>query len=338
MAPVAAPPREAPFEPHPLLLGPHAQTLAAKFLRPDDGVTYRREVLPTADGDAVELDFVDVPGVASWDSLGDAAPIGLVLHGLEGCARTGYAVQTYKEFAARGVRPVGLNFRTCGGRPPSLPRAYHAGETTDPAFVVETLRSRWPDAPLLGVGFSLGGNVLLKLLGELGSDAPFVAAASVSAPFDLAACVDRIESGFSRVYSAYLRRRLQKKLVLRRDELSDHARVDEALAARTLRGFDHHLTAPLHGFTGADDYYSRSSSAGFVADIAVPTLLVRSLDDPFLARDDVPHAAIAGNPHVDARLTPHGGHVAFVARGADGGLGWWAEQTVATWLTRTGVP
>ncbi|MCO4769461.1 MAG: alpha/beta fold hydrolase [Deltaproteobacteria bacterium] len=319
------------FDPHPLLRGPHRQTLAARFLRPETGVAFRREQWETPDGDAVEVDFADVPG-AEWSTLGDEAPIGLLLHGLEGCARTSYAHQSYKEFAAVGIRPVGLNFRTCGGRPPSLPRAYHAGETTDPRMVVERLRDRFPDAPLVAIGFSLGGNVLLKMLGEWGESTPISAAVSVSAPFDLGRCVQRIESGFSRVYSAYLRRRLQSKLALRRDELREHANVDGALQARTLRGFDEHLTAPLHGFEGADDYYRRSSSTGFLEHIAVPTLLLRSTDDPFLAEDDIPHDVIAGNPALEPRFSLRGGHVAFVGRRAEGGLTYWAEETAARWL------
>lgn len=321
-----------PFVPHPLLRGPHRQTLAAKFLRLEKGVRFRREQWETRDGDAVEVDFADVEG-AEWVQLGDDAPIGLLLHGLEGCARTSYAHQMYKEFAAVGIRSVGLNFRTCGGRNPTVPRAYHAGETSDPRFVVERLKERFPDVPLVAVGFSLGGNVLLKLLGEWGDDAPVQAAVSVSAPFDLSRCVQRIERGFSRVYSIYLRRRLQAKLVKRRGELAAYAPVAAALEARTLWGFDEHLTAPLHGFEGAEDYYARSSSTRFLADIATPTLLLRSTDDPFLEEDDIPHDVIGANPALEARISRNGGHVAFVERGPSGRLRYWAEQTAARWLS-----
>lgn len=324
-------PLNHPFVPHPLLRGPHRQTLSARFLRLEAGVQFRRETWDTPDGDALEIDFADVPG-AEWERLGDSAPIGLVLHGLEGCARTGYAHQTYKEMAGLGIRPVGLNFRTCGGRAPSLPRAYHAGETGDPRFVVERLTERFPGVPLVAVGFSLGGNVLLKLLGEWGADSPITAAASVSAPFDLSRCVQRIEQGFSRVYSAYLRRRLQSKLERRADELAPHADVPAALRASTLWGVDEHLTAPLHGFAGAEDYYARSSSADFLARIQVPTLLVRSLDDPFLDPADIPHDVIEANPSLHPRVTSHGGHVAFLGRGESGGLRWWAEETATRWL------
>ena len=231
-----------------------------------------------------------------------------------------------------GIRPVGLNFRTCGGRNPTVPRAYHAGETSDPRLVVERLKERFPDVPLLAIGFSLGGNVLLKLLGEWGDDTPIRAAVSVSAPFDLSRCVQRIERGFSRVYSVYLRRRLQAKLAKRREELDAYAPVDIALGARTLWGFDEHLTAPLHGFEGAEDYYARNSSARFLMKITTPTLLLRSTDDPFLEEDDIPHDVIAANPALEAQISRHGGHVAFVGRGPSGRFRYWAEETAARWL------
>ena len=320
------------FTPHPLFRGPHAQTLAGRFLRSERGIPFRREVWTTPDGDILEVDFAEVPG-RTWAQLGDRAPIALLLHGLEGCARTTYAHAAYRAFAERGIRSVGLNFRSCGGTKPRAQRMYHAGETSDPRWVIERLRARFPDVPLAAIGFSLGANILLKLLGEWGPRAPVQAAAVVSPPFDLAACVHRIEQGFSQVYSRYLSRRLKGKLKTRLEDF-EHLDLDTraGLTGRTLRDFDEHVTAPLHGFAGADDYYARSSSGQFVSDIARPTLVLRALDDPFLAADDVPRAALEGNPHVDGRLTRRGGHVAFLARGRRGRVVSWAEETAAAWL------
>jgi len=318
------------FVPHRLLRGPHAQTLAGRFLRSERGVVFRREEWPTPDGDILEVDFADVPG-RTWSQLGDRAPIALLLHGLEGSARTGYAHQTYKALAARGVRGVGLNFRSCGGAVPRAKRMYHAGETTDPGLVLAGLRERFGDVPLFAIGFSLGANVLLKLLGE--GSPPVQAAAVVSPPFDLSACVGRIEQGFSRVYSLHLTRALKGKL---RGRLEDFRGLDidapAGLKGRTLRDYDEFVTAPLHGFEGADDYYARNSSAGFVAGIEVPTLILRSLDDPFLAADDVPREVIAENPNIDLRLSEGGGHVAFLASSRRGGVRCWAEETAADWF------
>jgi uncharacterized protein len=208
---------------------------------------------------------------------------------------------------------------------------YHAGETGDPGLVLEGLRRRFGDVPIFAIGFSLGANVLLKLLGE--GSSPVQAAVVVSPPFDLAACVHRIEQGFSKVYSRHLSRALKGKLRLRLESFRG-LDIDAAagLRGRTLRDFDEFVTAPLHGFEGADDYYARSSSAGFVAGIEVPTLIVRSLDDPFLAADDVPHEAIARNPHIDLRLSEQGGHVAFLASSHRGRLRCWAEETAADWF------
>ena len=319
-----------PFVPHRLLRGPHAQTLAGRFLRSERGVVFRREQWPTPDGDILEVDFADVPG-RTWSQLGGRAPIALLLHGLEGSARTGYAHETYKALAERGIRGVGLNFRSCGGATPKAKRMYHAGETSDPGLVLEGLHERFGDVPLFAIGFSLGANVLLKLLGE--GSASVQAAAVVSPPFDLSACVHRIEQGFSRVYSRHLSRGLKGKLRLR---LEDFRGLDidapAGLKGRTLRDFDQFVTAPLHGFHGADDYYARSSSGGFVAGIQVPTLILRSLDDPFLAADDVPHEVIAKSPHLDLRLSEHGGHVAFLASSRRGGVRCWAEETAADWF------
>lgn len=319
------------FTPHPLLRGPHRQTLAARFLRPEAGVSFRREVWGTPDGDAVEMDFADVDG-AEWSRLGDLAPVGLVLHGLEGSARSGYAHQAYKEFARRGLRPVGMNFRTCGGRMPNVKRAYHAGETDDPRWVVGRLKERFPHVPLVAVGFSLGGNVLLKLLGEWGKDSLLSAGATVSAPHDLSLSVRRLERGFSRVYSSHLRRLMQRKLRERADELADHANIKEAMRARSLRELDEHLTAPLHGFAGAEDYYARSSSLGYLPRVAVPTLIVRAKDDPFLDPGDIPYEALAGHPYLRADITSRGGHVGFVGRSPSGELSWWAEERAGSFL------
>ena len=320
----------SPFVPHPLLRGPHAQTLGAKFLRSETGIHFRRETWDTPDGDILEVDFADVPG-RTWAQLGDRAPVGVLLHGLEGCARTGYAHATYRAFAARGIRPVGMNYRSCGGAMPRAQRMYHAGETSDPRYVIERLADRF-DVPLVAIGFSLGANILLKLQGEWGAESPLAAAAVVSPPFDLAAGVARIERGFSKVYSRYLTRRLKGKLRLRLEEFAE-LDLDAAagLAGSTLRDFDEHVTAPMHGFEDAADYYARCSSGSFVGAIRTPTLVIRSLDDPFLA-EDVPRAALAANPATELLLSAHGGHVAFLARGRRGGVRSWAEDTAGAWL------
>ena len=176
-----------PFQPAPFLGGHHRQTVTARFLRPASGVPFRRERITTPDGDFLDLDF-PFP-----DSAIGSGRVVLVLHGLEGSARSKYALQTYRELHRRGIHPVGLNFRSCSGELNRLPRLYHSGETADLGFVVPWLRQRFPDSPLGAVGFSLGGNVLVKYLGEQGSEAPIDAAVAVSVPFNLSAGADHIE-------------------------------------------------------------------------------------------------------------------------------------------------
>lgn len=294
--------------------GAHGQTLAGHLLRRIGGVRGRRERRVTPDGDFIDLDWFDAASAAD----GGPRAVALLLHGLEGSGRSGYVHSVARELAAVGIDAVALNFRGCSGEPNRLPRAYHAGETGDLAFVVAELRRAAPARPLLAIGFSLGGNVLLRWLGELGAAAStqLVAAAAVSVPFDLAAGADWTAVGPGRLYAGHLIRELKRKV--RAKVAAGHplgARVDVAgaLSARTFREFDDAFTAPLHGFRDADDYYARSSSAGWLAGIAVPTLVIHAADDPFLPAAAIPRAALAANPAILARLSAHGGHVGFVA-------------------------
>lgn len=259
----------------------------------------------------------------------------LLLHGLEGSARSGYALETYRRLAQHGIPAVGLNFRSCSGELNRGVRLYHSGETEDTRFVIRTLRRRFPDARLGVVGFSLGGNVLVKYLGEeavAGERSEGVtAAAAVSVPYDLAAGARCMERGVARLYVWRLLRSLQHKVRARAAALGDRMDVTRALRARTFHEFDDAATAPLHGFLNADDYYARSSSAPWVSRVLVPTLLVHAADDPFLPEGAVPRAAAAANPCIRSSFTRHGGHVGFVT-GSPWRRGYWAEAAVATFL------
>jgi predicted alpha/beta-fold hydrolase len=325
------------FSPAAWLPGPHAQTIGARVLRSSSGVTLRRERIELPDGDFVDLDWTtavrDVP-------VGEHGPLVLVLHGLEGSARSTYMLQSYRALARQGLAPVGLNFRSCSGEPNRLPRLYHSGDTGDIAFVLDHLRDRWPERAMGAVGFSLGGNALLKYLGEhgqAGAAASVDAAGAISVPYDLAAGERVLSRGPSRIYLAYLMRKLRRKVKVKTDILRDHIDVDTVLAARTFREFDEWGTAPLHGFAGADDYYRRSSSAAFLTDIRTPTMLVHALDDPFLPASAVPRDAAAGNPALHTSFVPVGGHVGFV-QGSPLAPDFWAESAVARFLaTRLGA-
>lgn len=298
------------------------------MLRSKIGMQFRRERLELADGDFLDLDWVTS---AKGREVSDDAPLVIVLHGLEGSARSGYALQLYRELASRSLQPVGLNFRGCSGESNRLPRAYHSGETGDLEWVARLLSNRYPERPLGCVGVSLGGNVLLKYLGENGGTRNVIgAAATISVPYDLSAGADYIERGFSRIYRAFLVRKLKRKVRAKRHVLKRDIDVRSALTARTFREFDDAVIVPIHGFENAEDYYRRSSSNQFLCSIEVPTLLVHSLDDPFLPRRAVPLSA-GENPYIETAITPHGGHVGFVS-GPPWSPVFWAERTAAQFL------
>jgi predicted alpha/beta-fold hydrolase len=289
-------------------------------------VPLRRERWNLPDGDELLLDFAD-------EGL-ERAPLVLVLHGLEGSALRPYALLSYAALRARGVGAVGLNFRGCGGELNRLPRFYHSGETGDPRWVLERVREHWPSRPLGALGFSLGGNVLLKLLGELGTEghALLQAAAVVSVPFDLSAGADALERGpVVRAYARHFVRSLLQKVEAKGNAVAPLVSLIPAQRSRTLRAFDDFVTAPLHGFRDAAHYYAESSSARFLASVRVPTLVLHSRDDPFLPREAIPEGALAANPAFTPIIMERGGHVGFV-EGSPWSPRFWAEETAARFL------
>ncbi len=307
------------------LRNPHAQTFAGRYLRPRTAVPLDRCRIGTPDGDFLDLDYAPepVPG----------APVVVLLHGLEGSAQRGYMSGMFHHLFIRGLWGVGMNFRSCGGEPNRVARFYHSGETGDLAHVVAELRARHASRPVAAAGFSLGGNVLLKHLGERGHDSGIAAAVALSVPYDLAGCAARLSGGLAgHTYGSHFLRALKRKVRTKRGLLDGVVDVQRVLAARTLIDYDDALTAPLHGFSGADDYYDRADVRRHLAGIRVPTLLVQSRDDPFLPEGAIPEAAAAANPCITAAFTDRGGHLGFV----EGALPWrrrfWAERTAAGFL------
>lgn len=286
----------------------------------------RRERWTLPDGDFLDVDLGPDPG--------PSAPVVLVIHGLEGSSRRRYVRSACRELLCRGIRPVAVSLRGCSGEPNRLPRFYHSGETGDPAHVLARLGALHPDRALGAWGFSLGGNALLKLLGERedGGRALVDAAVATSVPFDLAAGAALLErTRMGRLYTGYFLRSLQAKVRTRRGLLGTLMDVDAALRAVTIRAFDEAATAPLHGFRDADHYYAEASSATYLEGIRVRTLVLHSMDDPFLPSESVPRAALEGNPSLVPVLTARGGHVGFL----DGTLrrpGFWGEREAARFL------
>jgi predicted alpha/beta-fold hydrolase len=307
------------------LRGAHPQTVSGRLLRRARPIALQRERLELPDGDFVDLDLA--PGT-------EGAPLVLLTHGLEGSARRGYALNTYHELAQYGLRGVGLNFRSCSGEPNRTARLYHSGDTADIRFVLEQLAQRFPHAPRGAIGFSLGGNALLKLLGEAGANGSDLvsAAVAVSVPFDLAAGARILDSNvMGRFYTRLFLKSLRLKAVQKSDLIRDRCDLERVANARSFWEFDDAATAPLHGFAGAEDYYARSSSAQFLERIRVPTLILHSADDPFLPASAIPRAAIARNAFLVDGVQEHGGHVGFIT-GTPLHPIFWAESEGARFL------
>ncbi len=285
-------------------------------------------------------DFLDVDFAHPATDLSEPTPIVLLLHGLEGCSQSGYMLEAARLCTEAGFEAAAVNFRGRSGTPNRSARAYHAGETRDLAFLVDSLAERAPGRPLAAIGFSLGGNVLLKFLGERGGDAGsrgarLEAAVAVSAPFDLAASTGRMDSGMGRIYTRYFLRSLRAGV--RRKASSGPLSYDReaALEARTLREFDEVVTAPLHGFRDAADYYEQSSSIRYLDSIRVPTLVIQAKDDPFHPFASDHEEALAANPWLHDGWVESGGHMGFVEGAVPWAARFWAEAETVSFVAST---
>lgn len=290
------------------------QTLAGRGASAATPV-FRGEVWATHDDDDLRVHFVDVDD--------PAAPLVLLLHGLEGSRESVYVAEAAAQARARRWRLCVLEFRSCGGVLNRARRTYHSGETGDPAFVAATLARRYPDAPLCVLGFSLGANVLLKWLGEVGDAAPAtLLAAAISAPFDLAACAHRCDTRYGGVIARSFLRTMVPKAIAKAQQHPGIYDPGAVRRCRTFRAFDDLVTAPVHGFDDAMHYWRTQSCSPFVAAIRRPTLVVSALDDPLCDPAAIPRDALHDSPHLTPVVCAHGGHVAFV----EGGTPWWPRR------------
>jgi len=291
--------------------GGHAQTLWGKFFRRRTTLPLRVERWDTPDGDFIDLYRLDAPEA----SIG--APHLFILHGLEGTIRSHYVSGFFAEAHRRGWRADLLIFRGCGSELNRARRFYHSGETSDAAFVLDGIMAEFPASPVLLTGVSLGGNVLLKLLGEWGGHAPpqVKSAAAISVPFDLERGARHLSHGFSRIYDRHFLKTLRAKARRKLERFPDLFDPSALERARTIYDFDDAVTAPVHGFASAHDYYSRSSALSWLDRVRIDTLLLSAVDDPFLppaVLEDVRTVA-RPNPTLHLEFTAHGGHVGFVS-------------------------
>ena len=307
----------APYRAPLWLPGGHLQTIWP-VARAPEVPAYTRERWDTPDGDFIDTD---------WLPLRPGAPLVVLFHGLEGCSGSHYARAAMKALEAAGWNGVVPNFRGCSGTPNRRLRAYHSGDSAEIDWILERIATRHHPAPVFAAGVSLGGNALLKWLGETGEAAGqrITAAAAICPPLDLEVSGLALGEGFNRVYAARFLRTLKAKALAK---IALHAAPLDAgriRSARTLYAFDDAFTAPVHGFDGVLDYWRRASSRPWLKSIATPTLLLNARNDPF-----VPAAALPRNDQCASSVTMEfpadGGHVGFLTGRFPGHIDWLAER------------
>lgn len=321
------------FKPAWWLNNAHLQTLYPALMRKTSSPPgLRRERLITPDNDFIDVD---------WCGAG-IQPLIILLHGLTGSSQSGYIKGLQRTLLTQGFRSVALNFRGCSGEYNHSARCYHSGETEDIHFLYQTLRQREPDTPFAAVGFSLGGNVLLKWMGEQGSKLTLFAAVAVSVPLVLSTCATKLDKGFSKMYRGNLLRELKHYVRAKQRHLEKVGNLIEASKIEQLGDlsriksfwqYDDRVVARLHGFKNVQDYYQRSSSRQFLKSITIPTLVVQAIDDPFMTQDVLPDLnELSSSIHLE--ITQGGGHVGFIAGDMPFKPEYWLEQRIPEFLNQ----
>jgi predicted alpha/beta-fold hydrolase len=320
------------------LPGGHLQTLYASLFAPRPHVGYRRERWDTPDGDFIDLDWAEVQDSecriedrgSRIEGAADKEPLVVLFHGLEGNSGSSYARALMAAALDAGWRGVVVHFRGCSGEINHLKRAYHSGDSGEIDWILRRLRSEYATGPLYACGVSLGGNALLKWLGEQNAAALNIvtAAAAVSAPLDLTASGNALDAGFNLIYTRNFLRSMKRKALAKLAHFPDLYDRQRLLASGTLREFDDLVTAPLHGYLNTDDYWRRASSKPWLDRIAVPTLIINARNDPFLPAAALPRAGeVAAAVHLE--FPDDGGHVGFVGGAIPGNLDWLPQRLLA---------
>ncbi len=321
------------FKPAWWLTNPHLQTLYPALLRKPPSPDIKRERLITDDNDFIDIDFCGV-------ELPPPKPLIILLHGLTGSAQSKYIKGLQYSFLRQGLRSVALNFRGCSGEFNHSSRCYHSGETGDTDFLYRTLRKREPNTPMAAVGFSIGGNVLLKWLGEQGDNVDLFAATAVSVPLVLSTCANKLDKGFSMLYRASLLRELKEYIQLKQQHLESLGNSKEAELLREIGDlenitsfwqYDDRVIVKLYNFANVDDYYQRSSSRQYLQTIAIPTLIIQAQDDPFMTPEVIPEITELSST-VALEITPAGGHVGFISGNNPFNPKYWLDQRIPEFL------
>jgi len=297
------------FTPLSGLANRHCQTLASAALGRINKIPFIRRELLLPDGDFIDLDWTGTPDANS------VTPIVVIFHGLEGSSESHYANTLARAASENGWHAVVMNFRSCSGRLNLKPRLYHSGETGDAKYLLEQLKLQYPSAPLYAAGFSLGGNMLLKMAGELGSDLKFDAIVSVCAPIKLEESARYMIKGLSRFYQLYLLRALKRK-VLDKFKLHDYNAMinldkQAIIHCQDILEFDDLFTSRIHGFKDAKDYYEKSSAFPYIMEITKPCLILHTLDDPIAPSSILPQSTELP-VHIRLEVSKSGGHVGYL--------------------------
>lgn len=291
----------------------HTQTVIASFSKTKDPKSERLEI-PTPDNDFLELEVVD---------LKNKKPVVALFHGLEGSSKRHYIQNLMSDLKQAGYSSVALNFRGCGKKLNLQKRMYHSGETEDYKTLFNWMKQYFSNSEIYAAGFSLGGNALVKSLGELGEDHPVKRAVAVSPPYDLKGGSLRMNDGFNKVYQKRFLNTLAEKTLLKQKQFPDFPRF----SGSSVYDFDDQVTAPLHGFKGADDYYETCSSKHFYKQVQKPLLVIHSKADSLCPLEFAPFDDLESNKNIQTLFTESGGHVGFISQERG-----WLNRTIIKWL------
>lgn len=316
------------FKPAWWLANPHAQTIYPTLTRRLQTPLSRMERFELPDGDFIDLAWAEYNVDAN-------APLVIILHGLGGSIQSKYVGGFLNAFNQRGWRAVLMHFRGASGEVNRLPRSYHSGDTDDFNCLIRTLAQREPNTKKAAVGVSLGGNVLLKWLGEQESQSWLQTAVAVSVPFQLGLAADRMNRGLSRIYQTYLLRNMRKLFKRMREQHGEtmFPALNNMEAFRCFWTFDNYITAPMHGFKGVHDYYRQASSRQYLSKISTPTLIIHASDDPFMSPDILPTSEEL-SADVVLEVSRKGGHVGFISGSMPGKPCYWLDQRIPDHINR----
>ncbi len=307
------------------LPGGNAQTIYPFFAKPSEEIRYRRERWEIEDGDFVDVD---------WFDGNDESPLVILFHGLEGGSRSYYALGMMQYLKQFGWRGVVIHFRGCSGLSNRLPRAYHAGDSDEIDWMIRRAAQQntklGANRKVYTLGVSLGGNALLKWLGERGTEASqFISgAATISVPLDLAAAGKALDAGFNQVYTRYFLSTLTYKALEKTDRFPGLFDAKALASCSSIYQFDNLVTAPLHGFRDTDDYWQKSSSKPWLQSIEVPTLVINARNDPFMPASVLPEPAEVSNAVVLV-FPETGGHAGFIQGIFPGQMDWLPKRIVS---------